>query len=193
MKILIAAAILAATLNSPGWAGSAKVEGNAEATLKTQASLDSNVDKLVLAQSRTRADVVAALEASGYTVTEIRTTLLGRLRIVARNGEHRREVVMSRATGEILSDRIVEVFATASGKAGAKGSVDGEAGADVDAGISAGGGGVSVGVDGDSGVSVEVGDTGVSVGGDSGVSVDVGGSVDVEIGGNGGLSIDPGN
>ncbi len=60
-----------------------------------------------LAQNRTFDDVVRSLENSGYTVTDITTTMLGRVRINAGNGVHQREVVVSRSTGEVLSDIVV--------------------------------------------------------------------------------------
>lgn len=61
-------------------------------------------------QARSYGDVVAALEAGGYRVDDISRTFLGRVRIVASNRHHRREVIISRSTGEIMSDMIVDVF-----------------------------------------------------------------------------------
>ncbi len=65
---------------------------------------------VVVVQARSYGDVVAALEAGGYRVDDISRTFLGRVRIVASNRQHRREVIISRSTGEIMSDMIVDVF-----------------------------------------------------------------------------------
>lgn len=48
--------------------------------------------------------VVAQLRAQGYSDIIVSRTLLGRARIVARDGTLRREVILNRATGEILRD-----------------------------------------------------------------------------------------
>jgi len=66
----------------------------------------------LVAQQQTYLDVMANLEAAGYTVVETKTTFLGRVQITARNATHLREVVVSRATGEVKSDVILETFAT---------------------------------------------------------------------------------
>lgn len=50
--------------------------------------------------------LTALLESQGYTVTEIEKTWLGRLRIEASNGSKEREIVIDRATGEILRDTL---------------------------------------------------------------------------------------
>jgi hypothetical protein len=55
-------------------------------------------------------DVMANLEAAGYTILETKRTLLGRVKITARNSAHLREVVVSRSTGEVKRDEIVQVF-----------------------------------------------------------------------------------
>jgi len=142
-------------------------------------------------------DVIANLENSGYRIIDMRSTFLGRIKLRADNSIHQREVVVSRSTGEILSDVIVIVYgarneATASSAPGSPiapgtgGGVVPTGGGGV--GVSVGGGvgvGVSVGGGGGGGVSVGTGNGGVNVGtGNGGASVSVGaGSVSVEVGG----------
>lgn len=66
-----------------------------------------------LAQNRDYTDVVRGLEAVDYQIEDVTTTLLGRTRIMASNGEHLREVIVSRTTGEVLSDLVLDVAPTA--------------------------------------------------------------------------------
>ncbi len=61
-----------------------------------------------LAQNRDYTDVVRGLEAVDYQIEDVTTTTLGRTRITANNGEHRREVIVSQTTGEVLSDMIMD-------------------------------------------------------------------------------------
>ena len=75
-------------------------------------SASGNAGLILAAQQQTYLDVMANLEAAGYTVIETKTTFLGRVQITARNAAHLREVVVSRATGEVKSDVILETFAT---------------------------------------------------------------------------------
>lgn len=62
-----------------------------------------------LAQSRDYTDVINGLEATDYAIEDVSTTLLGRTMITASNGAHRREIVVSRSTGEILSDVLTDI------------------------------------------------------------------------------------
>ena len=62
-----------------------------------------------VAQNRDYNDVIRGLEATDYEIEDVSTTLLGRTRIMANNGLYRREVVVSSATGEILSDLLLEL------------------------------------------------------------------------------------
>ena len=73
----------------------------------------------LVAQQQTYLDVMANLEAAGYAVVETKTTFLGRVQITARNAAHLREVVVSRATGEVKSDVILQTFATSDAAVGA--------------------------------------------------------------------------
>lgn len=57
--------------------------------------------------------VLQTLEQRGYSIVEVSSTLLNRLRIWAENNIHRREIVVSRANGRILRDVIVETYANA--------------------------------------------------------------------------------
>ena len=67
---------------------------------------------LHLVQTRTLEDVVFQLQAAGYVIEDINRTFLGRLRIIALYGDTRREIVMSRSTGEIFSDTVAVVRPT---------------------------------------------------------------------------------
>jgi len=149
-------------------------------------------ERIVLAR-QSYTDVIATLERNGYRVVNMSSTLLGRVKIQARNRVHLREIVVSRSTGEIKHDVILKVYrrvkegseahkrlqrrareAEAAGNSGGGSSGSGSSGGSS--------GGVSVGVGGGNG-----GGASVSVGGDTGgVSVDVGG------GGGGGVSVDVG-
>lgn len=55
-------------------------------------------------------DVIEALEAGGYAVLSVREMLLNRVRIRARNALHLREIVISRASGSILRDVVLETY-----------------------------------------------------------------------------------
>lgn len=75
-----------------------------------------------LAQARSANDVIVQLRDAGFTINAVTRTFLGRVRIEASNDTTVREVVVSRSTGEILSDR-VNTRAEASG--GASGNASG--------------------------------------------------------------------
>ena len=64
---------------------------------------DSHVDFQTV-QARTLDDVITQLESAGFSIDDIGRTFLGRIRITASNQTMIREIVMSRATGEIMSD-----------------------------------------------------------------------------------------
>jgi hypothetical protein len=142
--------------------------------------------------------VLSALEQNGYRVVEMKTTFLGRQKILAKNRLHMREVVVSRSTGEIKSDRIIAIFANdkrgGSNTNGAVASVGvsvgvGGVGGGVSAGVSAGTGGVSAGGStGSGGVSggASAGSGGVSAGASAG-GASAGASA-----GSGGVSADAG-
>lgn len=118
-------------------------------------------------------EVIGMLEESGYRVTGMKSTLLGRIKILAQNRQHLREVVVSRSTGEIKSDRIIREFAsgsdggvkqtqTRSQSSDSSNSSTGSGGVSV----SVGGGGTSAGVSaGGGGVSANVGGLSVGLGG----------------------------
>ncbi|QDC09682.1 hypothetical protein FHY55_10685 [Oceanicola sp. D3] len=138
-------------------------------------------------------DVIAVLERNGYRVVSMSSTMLGRVKILAQNKVHLREIVVSRSTGEIKHDVILKVFKTrredkktgkrirgavnAPANGGGGGNTGGSTGGSTGGGISVGvgnenGGGVSVDVD-SGGISVGVGGASVSVGG-GGVGVSLG-------------------
>lgn len=139
--------------------------------------------------------VAAALEQSGYRVTEIKSTLLGRIRIRAQNRDHEREIVVSRSTGEIKRDIVVRMLASDSDEEvrpgrsresqravlerGGGGNDNGGSG---NQSVGGGGNGRSGGVNQGGGSDASNGGN-VSVGG-AGVSVDVGsGGVSLGFGG----------
>lgn len=51
-------------------------------------------------------DVIARIEADGYTVTDVTRSWFGRIVITAKNNTDLREVVLNRTSGEILRDQI---------------------------------------------------------------------------------------
>lgn len=60
-------------------------------------------------------EVLDVLENTGYTLVELRRTWLNRILIRARNAQHLREIVISRSTGSILRDVVVETYAPTTG------------------------------------------------------------------------------
>lgn len=177
MKTSIYALGIALMTAAPAFAQEANIAGADDMAAVTEAEMGN----MLMAQARTETQVIAALELQGYAVSDTRRSLLGRIIITAENEAHVREVVMSRATGEILSDRIVENLVSVTG--------DGKSTASADAGAdsSSDGGGI------DAGTSVDVGGS-VSIGSDSttnsgGVSLSTGGGASVSAGGGTSLSI----
>lgn len=177
MKTSIYALGIALMTAAPAFAQEANIAGAGDMAAVTEAEMGN----MLMAQARTETQVIAALELQGYAVSDTRRSLLGRIIITAENEAHVREVVMSRATGEILSDRIVENLVSVTG--------DGKSTASADAGAdsSSDGGGI------DAGTSVDVGGS-VSIGSDSttnsgGVSLSTGGGASVSAGGGTSLSI----
>ena len=51
-------------------------------------------------------DIQVQLQQQGYTITEVRRTWLGRIRIEAKLGRYRREIVVDRVTGEVRRDLV---------------------------------------------------------------------------------------
>lgn len=130
-------------------------------------------------------DVIATLEGNGYRVVKMSSTMLGRVKIVARNSQHLREIVVSRSTGEIKHDVILKVYRVKDGADAARRTKSRLPG------VSLGSGGGSSGGGSGGSVSVDVGGGGASasVGGSGGASASVGGGgASVSVGG-GGLSI----
>ncbi|MDD7970268.1 hypothetical protein [Roseinatronobacter alkalisoli] len=54
--------------------------------------------------------ILQTLEQRGYRIVDVSSTWLNRLRIWAENRAHKREIVVSRATGRILRDAVVETY-----------------------------------------------------------------------------------
>jgi uncharacterized membrane protein YgcG len=109
---------------------------------------------LARAQTDFVGPVVARIEAEGFTVSDVKRTLLGRVLIVSTNRDTLREVVLNRQNGEILRDR---AFALPTAQATAAG--------DPATGVSpAGGSGVSSGSGGSNGAGGQSGGTGAGGG-----------------------------
>jgi hypothetical protein len=60
-------------------------------------------------------EVLTALEQAGYTLVELRRTWLNRILIRARNSHHLREIVISRSTGSVLRDVVIETYGEGDG------------------------------------------------------------------------------
>lgn len=164
-------------------AGLALALGSAGATPADAAASGARAappERVILAR-QSYTDVIAGLERNGYRVVSMSSTMLGRVKILAQNRVHLREIVVSRSTGEIKHDVILKVFKTREEEARSRAGRS--AGVDVGGGSDGGsGGGTSAGVD-EGGVSVSTGGGGgasASVGG-GGASVSAGG-VGVSIG-----------
>ena len=56
-------------------------------------------------------EVIDALTVNGYQIVSVTDTMLNRVRIRARNVSHLREIVVSRASGQVLRDAIIETYA----------------------------------------------------------------------------------
>lgn len=164
MKTSITALSMALLSATGAFAQQASGDVNATAAQQTKGELV----EMLLAQARTEEQLIAALELQGYTISEMRRSLLGRAIITAENGMHVREVVMSRATGEILSDQITAIL----GDAGASAAAEGNAEATSNNGLGAAGVGVDVGVSANG--QADAAGSGVSVGGNGGASVSIG-------------------
>lgn len=110
LSVLAMIAALSAPL--PLMAQQANGEGSVPAAAESgTGQAQSQPETIYLAQLRSYQNVVAELEAQNYTVTEIKRTFLGRIKITAQNNVHLRQVVVSSSTGEILQDAIVAVYA----------------------------------------------------------------------------------
>lgn len=153
--------------------GSFAQEVSTGAGAASAAETQGQIGEMLFAQARTEAQVIAALELQGYEISDTRRSLLGRVIITAQNDVHVREIVMSRATGEILSDQVVDLMANTDAQ------TSGTTTADTETGSASTGTSVSSRVD----LNVSVGrdnddeDTsagGVSIGGASGVSIGLG-------------------
>ena len=92
--------------------GSFAQQVSAGAEAASAVEMQGQIGEMLFAQARTEAQVIAALELQGYEISDTRRSLLGRVIITAQNDIHVREIVMSRATGEILSDQVVDLMAS---------------------------------------------------------------------------------
>lgn len=142
----------------------AVLAATAHATAAQEAA-PANEQPQYLAQAQSYTDVVVALQVRGYEILELRQTFLGRIRIVAQNDVHVREIVVSRTTGEIKRDIVLSTMNEAETETG--GTTTGGETQQATSG--------SASTSGTASASVSVGGSSVSVGGSGGVSVGVGG------------------
>jgi lipoprotein-anchoring transpeptidase ErfK/SrfK len=162
-KAKIGAMLLATTmLATPALAQQANVGANADSSTNIQIAQNAHVD------------VIASLEASGYQILDTKTTLLGRIHIYAQNDVHVREVVISRWTGEVKYDLIVETFADAKAKGTAKVAGETTAPADDEDENNNSGLSVSIGASASSSTEAEAGDDDASASSESSGSVSLG-------------------
>ncbi len=159
-----AALIAALPANAPAATAKAQAEGGAQAI--------ATMDNFTVAQVQSYLDVIAQLEANGYTLSSVERTLLGRMKITAQNRVHVRELVVSRSTGEVMRDTVVRLLVTEEGAG--EGSENVAAGEEDETGA-------GVGVDIGASVRVDLGGRGEE--GDDGF--DFGAEIDVD----GGISI----
>jgi hypothetical protein len=152
--IMTATTMMAAPALANG--GNANASVTAEVTAEVTAS-----GSFEVAQNRTYLDVVTSLKAEGYEITDVSKTWLGRIKIVATSKANLREVIVSRTTGEVLSDVIVDVYAKADGKgdvnAGVTGTLDQGASAGTDADVKLKLDGVGISGSGSGGISLGLG------------------------------------
>lgn len=162
------------------------------------------------ADARVAQNVVNALAAQGFRTTELSRTWLGRIRVVAENtaseARETRELIVSSATGAIMSDRLLSAGANATAAANAQAGVTAGAAQDrttaetaaprANGGVGASGSG-SVSIGGSLGGSISdtvggsvEGSTSGSAGGSAGSSGgSVSGSGGGSVGGSGGLGL----
>ena len=179
--IIITACTLvsSAAMAEVGTTASAQASASASASASAQADAANSFD---VAQNRTYLDVIASLEAEGYKINDVRTTWLGRIKVMAQSTLNLREVVVSRATGEIMSDIIHEVYANGAangtaavatakngGSAGVETTLEGGVETTLEAGVETT---LEAGVD----IGVELGSSGsgASGSGSGGVSIGIG-------------------
>lgn len=77
---------------------------NAQTAPTTPAEVQVVVKDQAAAQMPEVIALVDELKAQGFTTIEIRSTLLGRAKIMAYNADSLREIVLSSTTGEIMRD-----------------------------------------------------------------------------------------
>lgn len=152
---------------------------NAQGQAQAQAAFE-------LAQARSADEVILQLREAGFTIDAVTRTFLGRVRIEASNDTTVREVVVSRATGEILSDQVslraeASGGASATGTAASGGNAGGDATGSAETGVTASGGIAGGAVSGSAsvGATASGGVGGGNAGGNSGAGagVSVGGGL----------------
>lgn len=156
---LMTTAALAIALAAPVQAQQANTNTDVNAEASTQVEI--SPEAVVEYAGERAAVVILELQEAGYRVSDMSKTLLGRIKVTVQNEVHTRQIFISRATGEVKQDLIVEARTESTQSAEAESSETTEASADAQ--ITIGG-------------SVEVDGNGVSVGGDTGlgVSIDLG-------------------
>ena len=119
------------------------VPSHAQSTLGMDSQTETLVPSIVLAQALTQEVLIQSLSDQGFAIISTSRTFFGRIRIKARKDNTLREVIMSRSTGEILSDRYIpldddsELAETSTQTA--TGTGGGQVGGGVEIGASVGG------------------------------------------------------
>ncbi len=112
------------------------------ASAEAEASID--LDAVIEFAGEQVGAVVAEFQALGYQVVEMSRTLLGRIKLTMANAFELRQIVVSRSTGEIMYDAVLETEGDANVAASAKSNTSISIGVGgSDGGVSASG---SVGV-----------------------------------------------
>lgn len=137
---LVFALGFAAPMTAQAQDAQAEASAAADAAIDLQAVIDFAGERVGV--------VVAELQAAGYQVIDMSRTLLGRIRLTLQNAFETRQIVVSRSTGEVMYDAVIETEGETGLAANAKSSTSVNVGlGGSEGGVSAGGSvGVSVGL-----------------------------------------------
>lgn len=121
LPLALAATLSTLPAHAQGLAASANASANA--SLSAEAALD---PRALAIAAKGEAEIIATLQAQGFTVVETGRTLLGRIRITAESAIGTREVILHQRTGEVLRDVIFKsaASATAAANAGVDSTLD---------------------------------------------------------------------
>lgn len=107
LKSLFCATTYTATLIFAFSTFSGHAQSGTDGTVDIHAGIEIQVE--ILPEYR-YLEVIDALDRTGYQILSVSDTLLNRVRIRARSVTHLREIVISRATGSILRDVVLERY-----------------------------------------------------------------------------------